>query len=817
MATNIFPGVYTTIVDESFTMQPLPGTIGFICLFSEKGPDNVPRMTTSVQDLINTYGVGNPAKYGQGWYIAKQYLSILGNLYVLRALPDDAGFANLGLKYDIVSGSVKSVTFEDVASVAAIGTHIETEEARRVYSCREHFIATSGQKIFNLSNIRTSNNIMLNVYRNGLYMLEGIDYTINITSKKLTFTSACNQDDVVAIYQLYYGAINILKVDTENFISINNQTTFDISDICNNNTFNIFVYRNGLYQRKNYDYIFDSNTNTIIFNNSLPGDDIIKVLCFSKLESNYGYANINIKNVFAISGQTVFDFSDICESNAIVYRNGLFQTYGLDYIINDNYIQFVNPCNADDLITIITFSELPVKSAYYTISFLNEEETKRVYSYREHFIAAEDQNVFDIVGMHITDNITLNIYRNGLYMLEGIDYTIDIINKKIIFNSACNQDDIVAIYQLYHTDKANTILRVNSKYFISINNQTIFNIASIYDNNIFNIVVYRNGIYQNESLDYIFDISTKSIVFNYPLKANDIIEVMSFVRLHPVYGYVNANTKTIYSFLNQTIFDLSDIYSSNIFDTVIYRNGLLQVYGLDYNIDDDIIQFLYPCSLNDIITITTLSEIPAKLPVDITPSFKKESVIHKQIYNIFKGKLNMQYNISDIDKDAILAEINLLNSYDMKHILLFNRDKASNSNFFNAIDNIDTIYSDTKYKLCATAIDQNNYLYFYIKCASDYSAKTAAARLFETVSWVMNKHGYAPIDNKIVYTYEYEPVLYSEQVVNDLTAYLEHAMQTRYNRMDLLDIHEALKREVGIFLESIKNTDPVIMDELQKI
>ena len=51
---------------------------------------------------------------------------------------------------------------------------------------------------------------MLNVYRNGLYMLEGIDYTINITSKKLTFTLR-NQDDVVAIYQLYYGAINILK------------------------------------------------------------------------------------------------------------------------------------------------------------------------------------------------------------------------------------------------------------------------------------------------------------------------------------------------------------------------------------------------------------------------------------------------------------------------------------------------------------------------------------------------------------------------------------------------------------------------------
>jgi hypothetical protein len=97
MATNIFPGVYTTIRDESFTMQPLPGAIGFLCMLSEKGPDNEPRMTTSVQDLIKTYGKGNPAKYGQGWYVAKQYLGILGNLYVMRVMPEDSSYANLGL------------------------------------------------------------------------------------------------------------------------------------------------------------------------------------------------------------------------------------------------------------------------------------------------------------------------------------------------------------------------------------------------------------------------------------------------------------------------------------------------------------------------------------------------------------------------------------------------------------------------------------------------------------------------------------------------------------------------------------------------
>lgn len=99
MGYQIFPGVYTTIKDESFYTQPVPGAIGFICLFSEKGPDNTVRMCTSVQDLIATYGKGNPALYGQGWYVAKQYVNILGNMYILRVLPSDATFSVLCLNH----------------------------------------------------------------------------------------------------------------------------------------------------------------------------------------------------------------------------------------------------------------------------------------------------------------------------------------------------------------------------------------------------------------------------------------------------------------------------------------------------------------------------------------------------------------------------------------------------------------------------------------------------------------------------------------------------------------------------------------------
>ncbi len=450
-----------------------------------------------------------------------------------------------------------------------------------------------------------------------------------------------------------------------------------------------------------------------------------------------------------------------------------------------------------------------------------DNQNMYVKVHQKHIVATQGQNVFNISDIYANDNIIhLDVYHNGLYMLEGLDYLIDSTNKTIVFNFGCRQNDIITVCEFYKNNNYD-ILAVNSKYFVSTGNQTVFNISDIYNSNVFNITVFRNGLLQVEDLDYVFNFDTHSIIFKYPCPNNNVLVVSNFVRMNPNYGYLGSNNKTIVSELGQYQFDISDIYRQDIFHVMVYRNGLLQVYDLDYIIDNEQIRFLYPCNLNDIISIVTFYQPSRMLEyvLDINSQPMKEDVsnIYKREYNIFKGKLTVPYNINDDDKDAILAEINLLSSYDMRHILLFIRDKASNSNFFDAIDNIDSIYSNIKYRLCATAFDSNNYLYFYVKCASDYSAKTAAARLFEAVSWVMHKHGYGPVDNKIVYTYEYEPVLYSEQVVNDLTAYLEHAMQTRYNRMDLLDVHEALKREVGIFLESIKNTDPVIMDGLQKI
>ena len=98
MAIQRWPGVYTKIVDNSqYIEAQFSGHKGFICLFSEKGPDNYPRMTTSVSDFIKTYGAPN-TKYGQGGYIATQYLQTLSNLWVMRVLPLDATYALKAVK-----------------------------------------------------------------------------------------------------------------------------------------------------------------------------------------------------------------------------------------------------------------------------------------------------------------------------------------------------------------------------------------------------------------------------------------------------------------------------------------------------------------------------------------------------------------------------------------------------------------------------------------------------------------------------------------------------------------------------------------------
>jgi hypothetical protein len=79
----ISPGVYTTLTDLSTYVSVIPGTIGYVPFFSEKGPDRKVVRVSSLKELETIFG--KPAlKYGQNEYVASEFLKMSGNMYVMR-------------------------------------------------------------------------------------------------------------------------------------------------------------------------------------------------------------------------------------------------------------------------------------------------------------------------------------------------------------------------------------------------------------------------------------------------------------------------------------------------------------------------------------------------------------------------------------------------------------------------------------------------------------------------------------------------------------------------------------------------------------
>ena len=99
MADNISPGVYTKIVDLSTYVAAVPSTIGMMCALTKKGRDNQLVFLGSRSELILEFGEPNIAdygkNYGQGPYMAYNYLGESGSLYFMRCMPDNATFSNL--------------------------------------------------------------------------------------------------------------------------------------------------------------------------------------------------------------------------------------------------------------------------------------------------------------------------------------------------------------------------------------------------------------------------------------------------------------------------------------------------------------------------------------------------------------------------------------------------------------------------------------------------------------------------------------------------------------------------------------------------
>lgn len=96
--TLISPGIQTKIIDLGNYLTSTPGTIGFVPVITEKGKDNELVRITSYPEYVEKFGEPDMRifgkYYGCGPYVAAQHLSVSSDLYVVRALPDDATFSH---------------------------------------------------------------------------------------------------------------------------------------------------------------------------------------------------------------------------------------------------------------------------------------------------------------------------------------------------------------------------------------------------------------------------------------------------------------------------------------------------------------------------------------------------------------------------------------------------------------------------------------------------------------------------------------------------------------------------------------------------
>jgi hypothetical protein len=126
MPEFLHPSVHSRIIDNSFVFQTAEGTtVLFACGKATKGPDNKLTRLTTVEEATFYFGEPNMPLTGQTLYNVFNWLSVGGEAYFLRILPEDAEYANLMLSFglDNVNGSKTVIPLvSNVGSANAKGT-----------------------------------------------------------------------------------------------------------------------------------------------------------------------------------------------------------------------------------------------------------------------------------------------------------------------------------------------------------------------------------------------------------------------------------------------------------------------------------------------------------------------------------------------------------------------------------------------------------------------------------------------------------------------------------------------------------------------
>lgn len=194
--TQLHPAVISTITNQNSSYATSSGIATmFAADVFECGKDNVTELVTTVDEFLFKYGQPNFKKYGQTAYNVINWLQANGEAYILRLLPDDAGFAHVLLNIQTKINSPDTITSYDSGKTVmkADGTLVAVNDVFiRPILTNVQLNNTSEELIYNeLTNTRTdttidgyNNNFILAVYPKGrgdYYNKYGIRLTLNST------------------------------------------------------------------------------------------------------------------------------------------------------------------------------------------------------------------------------------------------------------------------------------------------------------------------------------------------------------------------------------------------------------------------------------------------------------------------------------------------------------------------------------------------------------------------------------------------------------------------------------------------------------
>ena len=195
-----------------------------MCGFSHKGRDNELLFLGSRAELISEFGEPNIVdfgkNYGQGPYIAYNFLGESGALYWIRLLPDDAQYANFRIDNQLVGDgtSVTSITYVDsLNSKTEITSNLAVDGSKNPIA----FLRPIGRgDFYNSLGIRLtqhSNPTLSGVYVLDIYEKQSDDDEIIIESFEVSFdpnaTDSAGESIFIGTVLEFYSSV--LRADME--------------------------------------------------------------------------------------------------------------------------------------------------------------------------------------------------------------------------------------------------------------------------------------------------------------------------------------------------------------------------------------------------------------------------------------------------------------------------------------------------------------------------------------------------------------------------------------------------------------------------